>query len=826
MRPDCLVGHSIGELAAAHVAGIWSLQDAARLVAARGRLMQALPPGGAMVAVQATEDEVTPLLSERVGVAAVNGPQSVVVSGDETAVLAVADELADRGRRTKQLTVSHAFHSPLMEPMLDQFRTIAETITYHEPNLPIISTVTTDADLQHPDYWVDQVRQPVRFTHALHTTNATTFLEIGPDAVLTAMGQQTAEAEFVPAVRKDRDEARTLVEAVGALIAAGATVDTGTLFAGAELVELPTYAFQRRAYWLRGQAAGDVGAVGLTPTGHPLLGALLGVADADRLVLTGRLSPGAHPWLADHAVLDTVLLPGTAFVELAARAAEHTGHSVIEELTLRAPLALTAEHAVDLQVWTGPPDEHDRRSVEVYSRAADGDEWTCHAAGVLAAEPVATPVPADAEWPPAGAEPVTVGDFYDWLLARGFCYGPAFQGVQEVWRRGEELFARVSLREEEQAGAARFGVHPALLDAAMHAMVLHLDAGGAEPGQAWLPFSWRGVRLHSRGAAALRVRLVPDGASAVRVIASDEAGNPVLVADSVAVRPVSTTQLGGADTGPAAALYTTDWVPAPASGAESPQWTELRVEPGNDPEAVRTATQNVLAALHEWLADDRPEQLVVVTRGAVSGTDLAGAAVWGLVRSAQTEHPDRFVLIDTDEPDPALDTAVATSEPQLALHNNTITVPRLTKTTPTGDGRLFDPDGTVLITGGTGTLSAALARHLVTNHNARHLVLTSRRGPAAPGADTLHDELTTLGAHVDIVACDATDRDALADLLTGIPRLTGVIHAAGVLDDSTIDTLTPEQLDTVLRPKVDAAWNLHELTGDLDLFVLFSSVAS
>ena len=829
--PDYLAGHSIGELAAAHIAGVFSLADAARLVSARGRLMQALPAGGAMIAIQATEDEVAPHLTGTVGIGAINGPSAVVISGTSDEAEAVAAVFAEQGRKTKRLTVSHAFHSPLMEPMLDEFRSVAEGISYTEPEIPLVSTVTgrlVGAELCDPEYWVGQVRAAVRFADAVRTLEAAgvrTFVEAGPDAVLTAASAACLTdpdaVTAIPLLRANRDEPRTVAEAFGRLaVSLHSTVDTSAFFAGAAQVELPTYAFQRRSYWLRPTSTGDLGTVGLTATGHPLLGALLGVAESDRVVLTGRLSLPAQPWLVDHAVLDTVLLPGTAFVELAGRAAEHTGATAIEELTLRAPLTLTAERAVDLQVWTGPDDDG-RRTVEIYSRPADTDgEWTCHAAGTLADLPAA-PSTLDTEWPPAGAEPAAVGDFYDWLLARGFGYGPAFQGVQDVWRRGDELFAHVTLREEERPGAARFGVHPALLDAAMHAVVLHLDDG--RQGQAWLPFSWRGVRLHRSGAAELRVRLTPDGAGSVRVSAADGEGNPVLDAESVALRPVSTEQLGGSSS-PTAALYTTEWVGVPTP-AERETAEILTVAPGETAEAVREAVRNVLTALQESL--DGTGRLAVVTRSG----DLAGAAVWGLVRSAQTEHPDRFVLVETDgsaESERTLPAALATGEAQLAIRAGAISVPRITKSTQsTSDGRLFDPAGTILITGGTGALSAALARHLVTAHGARDLVLTSRRGPDAPGAAELAEELTALGADVTVAACDAADRDALAALLATLPTpLAGVVHAAGVLDDGILESLTGERLDAVLRPKVDAALNLHELAGDVELFVLFSSVAS
>ncbi|GAB1511634.1 SDR family NAD(P)-dependent oxidoreductase [Actinophytocola sp. KF-1] len=808
VTPDYLAGHSIGELAAAYVAGVWSLEDACKVVAARGRLMQALPSGGAMIAIQATEAEVLPHLTDTVGIAAINRADSVVISGAESAAQAIAAAFTAQGRKTKQLTVSHAFHSPLMDPMLGEFRAVVESVTYREPVIPIVG-----ADPTNPEYWVNHVRGTVRFADNVATlkqAGVRTFVEAGPDAVLSAM---VDDATTIPVLRAGRDELRTVADAFGRL-ATVTTVDSQAFFPGTRIVELPTYAFQRRSYWLRPADIGDLGAAGLTATGHPLLGAMMGVADSDRLVLTWRLSLQAQPWLADHAVLDTILLPGTAFVELAGRAAEATGHAAIEELTLRAPLILTHEKPVDLQVWTGRPDEHGRRTVEVYSRQVDADgEWTLHAAGVLTDDQPSAPAVVDTEWPPAGAEPAAVGDFYDWLLSRGFTYGPAFQGVQDVWRVGDELYAQVTLREEEQSGAARFGVHPALLDAALHPVVLHLDTGERKA-QAWLPFAWRGVRLHRSGSTVLRVHLAPAGNSAVRVRATDAEGNPVLDAESVALRPVSTDQIGGAAT-PVAALYTTDWVtvPTPAERDDVPVHV---VEAGTP---VRDAVLGTLAALQESLGSTG--RLAVVTRPG----DLAGSAVWGLVRSAQTEHPDKFVLVESDGD--LVDAAIASGEAQIAVRDGALTVPRLTKAeTATSDARLFDPAGTVLLTGGTGALGGALAKHLIANHGAQHLVLTSRRGLDAPGAAELRDELTALGARVEIAACDAADRDALAALLSRIPDLTGVVHAAGVLDDGILEALTPERVDAVLRPKVDAALNLHELAGDVELFVLFSSVAS
>ena len=263
--PEYLCGHSVGELAAAHVSGALSLADAAALVAARGRLMQALPPGGAMVAVQATEGEVLPELRAGTGVAAVNAPSSVVVSGAEEAVAEVAAGFAGRGRRTRRLTVSHAFHSPLMDGMLDAFREVAAGITGQEPRIPVVSTLTgrvlTAGEIGSADHWVQHVRRTVRFLDAVRTLEAegvTTHVELGPDAVLSALGQECVTPEsgavFVPTTRRDHDEPATALAALGTLQVRGRTPDWRAVYAGtgARRVDLPTYAFQRQDYWPTG----------------------------------------------------------------------------------------------------------------------------------------------------------------------------------------------------------------------------------------------------------------------------------------------------------------------------------------------------------------------------------------------------------------------------------------------------------------------------------------------------------------------------------------------------------------------------------------------
>ncbi len=1185
VRPDFVMGHSIGELSAAHVAGVLSLENAAVLVAARGRLMQALPAGGAMVAVQAAEEEVRPLLSAEVDIAAVNGPASLVISGAQNAVAAVADQLRADGRRVHQLAVSHAFHSPLMDPMIDEFAAVAAGIAIGRPTIGVISNVTGQLagdDFGSAAYWRRHIRQAVRFADSVRFAQAaggSRFLEVGPSGGLVASIEESlpdVAVTTMSALRKDRPEPATLTNAVAQGFVTGMDLDWRAVVGEAQFVELPTYAFQRRRFWLSGDGvAADAAGLGLAASEHALLGAVIDLPASGGVVLTGRLSPSVQGWLADHSVAGVTIFPGAGFVELAIRAGDEVGCGVVDELTLAAPLVLPASGSVAVQVVVNGPDESGVRGVSVYSRGDVGTGWVLHAEGALRAGS-AEPTADLAMWPPAGAVPVEVADGYQQLAERGYGYGPAFRGLTAMWRRGDEVFAEVALPADAGVSVTGFGVHPVLLDAALHAVVLSAESAERGQGSVLVPFSWQGVSLHAAGASAVRARIAPVGPSAVSIELADGLGLPVLSVASMLARPVTDQQLRAAvsSSGPDR-LFEVTWSPQPSAAVEPLPvcaWGTTEDSAavvfesvplaGDVVAGVYAATSSVLDVLQSWLTRDGAGVLVVMTRGAVAlpgedVTDLAGAAVWGLVRSAQTEHPGRIVLVDSDAPldDSALAAVVTTGEPQVlwrrgevytarvhgsravggllvppsdrpwrlamstagtfenlrlelipdadaplgpgqvrvavsaiaanfrdvmialglypdpdavmgveacgvvietSLNKGSFAVgdrvmglfPEGTGTVASTDQRLlvkvpagwshtaaattsvvfatahyalvdlaaarsgqrvlihagtggvgmaavqlarhlglevfataskgkwdtlramgFDDDhisdsrslefedkfraatggrgfdvvldslagefvdaslrlvapggvflemgktdirdpgviaqqypgvryrafdlfepgpdriaqilaelatlfgdgvlrplpvttfdvrcapaalrylsqarhtgkvvmlmpgswaaGTVLITGGTGMAGSAVARHVVARHGVRNLVLVSRRGPDAPGAAELVAELAAAGAQVQVVACDAADRAALAKVIADIPvqhPLSGVIHTAGALDDAVVMSLTPDRVDVVLRSKVDAAWHLHELTRDLDVsaFVMFSSMA-
>ncbi|MQY07652.1 type I polyketide synthase [Actinomadura macrotermitis] len=1223
--PDAVMGHSQGEVAAAVVAGALSLEDGARVVALRGRALRALAGTGTMAAVALTPEAVAKRLAGREGrlsVAAVNGPAKVVVSGDTEAVAALLAELEAEGVWARRIAVDFASHTAHVERIRDRLLGDLAGIRPGPAEIPFYSTVTgglLDTTAMDAGYWFANLRDPVRFDPTLRAVLAAghrALIEVSPHPVLTMGMQETvedtgADAAAQGTLRRGEGGLRRFRLSVAEADAHGVAVPWARSFAGTSprRADLPTYAFQHRRYWLDADASrsADLATAGLEDAGHPLLGAATELAGTPELLLTGSVSARSHPWLADHAVHGTALLPGTALLEMALQAADRAGYDGVEELILHAPLVLPADQPVRIQVQV-----REHGSLEIFSRpeAAPAQQpWTRHATGTAAGGDAES---ADAggdltAWPPPGAVPVPLDGFYRRLASAGYEYGPAFRNLQAAWTRGDEVFTEVALAEDRQDEAAAYSLHPALLDAALHGALT------GEPDRLRMPFSWQGVRLHAEGAVMLRARLARTGPDTMAVTVADSAGRPVLTARSLTQRTVERERLRAVRGTGRGGLFHLGWPAASPDdgGPDARTWALIGADrdgtdpvlPGDPPRhrdvasllasiavggsvpdasvlvCPRTGTpdsaaplhatvNHVLAEVRDWLTDERTAAgvLLVLTRGAVAVhprdpvTDLAQAAVWGAVRTAQTEHPGRLVLVDVDGHEASLASlapSLATGEPQLALRAGARHVPRLLPAAPGGTGaaadgrpwrldmepgdmeslrvtpaaeaplgpgeirvavraaalnfrdvavaagivdrhrvwplmgfdgagvvaetgpgvtgvspgdrvtgvftkstafastavtdhrlviplpaewtfpeaatvpvafltawhafvelaelrpgesvlvhtgtggvglaavqlarhlgaevfataspakqpalralglddahiassrstaferhfrettrgkgvdvvlnslsgdvvdaglrllapggrfielgrtdlrepddvardhpgvayrefdlgmldpgrlhamlgplrglfhrgvlhplpcaawdvrhardafehmrraehtgkivltvpRPLDRDGTVLVTGGTGTLGALLARHLVTGHGVRHLLLTGRRGPDAPGADALRAELADLGAEVAVVACDAADREALRRVLAGVPAehpLTAVVHTAAVVDDGVITSLTPEMNDRVLRAKADAALNLHLLTrgSDLAAFVLYSSLAS
>ncbi|KPI11286.1 Mycocerosate synthase, partial [Actinobacteria bacterium OK074] len=681
--------------------------------------------------------------------------------------------------------MDYASHSAHVEALESRLLEVLGPIAPSEGEVPFFSTVEgayVDGRGLDAGYWYRNLRQTVQLESAVRELNAEgygAFVEVSPHPVLVTAVQETVEAADGTAVvagslRRDEGGLERFLTSAAELFVRGVPVDWKAVLPAGPPVELPTYAFQRQRFWLEpGGSTGDLGAVGLGGTGHPLLGAAVHLPGGGA-VLTGRLSLKSHPWLADHAVHGAVLLPGTAFVELAVRAGDETGCDVLEELTLEAPLVLPVDGAVQVQVAVEVAEEAGHRTLSIHSRPGDAvtdEPWTRHATGALTA---VTSGPAGSEsgsepgfglgaWPPPEATPLTVDGLYDRLDADGLAYGPAFRGLRAAWRRGDEVFAEVAVPDGLETGG--FGLHPALLDAALHALGL----GGLveDTGAVLLPFAWNGVRLLADGASGLRVRLTRTaGTDAITLLAVDGAGAPVVAVDSLVLRPASRERLDAGDH-VLDSLYRLDWTPVaqPVAGEHEndgghayvvvgdvsglglgspvPAYadfdalagaaegslpdTVVMALPSGDAEgtadAVRATTHRTLALLQQWLADAHfaDVRLVLVGSGAVpvgegrAVPDPAQAAAWGLVRSAQAEHPGRFVLVDLDRPEaadlllPAL--ACNPDEPQLALHEGKVLTPRLAPAT-SGDGLLL-PAGSAAWRVEAGTEGSLDGLHIV-----------------------------------------------------------------------------------------------------------------
>ena len=832
VEPAAVVGHSQGEIAAAHIAGGLELGDAARIVARRARAMAAIAGKGGMLSVSLASEDLPPLIEpfgERVSLAAINGPASLVVSGETEALEELLAECERRGVRAQRIAVDYAAHSPQIEALRGELFDAFAPISPRSGEIPFHSTVSgeqLDTAGLDAEYWYRNLRETVRLEpvlRALLARGTRALIEVSPHPVLGFAVQETVDAgegaegaAVLATLRRGDGGAGRFALALSQAHAVGAKVDWSEFFAGsgAAPVALPTYPFQRKRFWPSSSSrAGDAGAAGLIETDHPLLGGAIEDPEGGGLTFVGQISGEAQPWLAEHDGSGVALLPAAAFVEMALAAGVEAGCEALRELTVAAPLVLPAAGAVRLQVALSAAAADGERAVSIHSRpqAAGSGGWTCHARGSLG----------------------RVRDVAEATVERG---------------PGDEVVVDVSLPPEQAQAAKRFAIHPTLLDLAARAAAALLEG---EPGEVDRPrqaFSWSGVRVGPAGADSLRVELSRDGDS-VRLAAFDADGALAIAADAVAFRPLDPEQLRDAVTG---ALYGLEWRPAkaPPGVADEPPTVVLDSSADSaDPLAAAHANaRQGLALLRQKLAAPSPPsgRLVLLSEGVAAvgeeEIDPARAPLWGLVLSAQFEHPGRLALIDSDGSKAsraAFEDALALSatEPQLAIRAGRLLVPRVVAAAAgppalglRGNGRTIDPDRTVLITGGTGSLGSLLARHLVERHGARRLLLLSRSGAEAEGAADLVAQLAEHGAETRIEACDVADRDRLGAVLDSVDPdhpLGAAIHAAGVLAPGTIESTGEEQLQVAFAAKLDAAWHLHELTRELDLsaFVLFSSMA-
>ncbi|MEV6365238.1 type I polyketide synthase [Nocardia asteroides] len=922
--PDAVIGQSQGEIAAAYIAGGLTLSDAAKILTVRSTALYSMNGRGGMIAVAAslaTVKQLQELSPDCIHIAGVNSPSATVIAVDgETLIEELLNLCKERGIRARRLRAARGMShcsavDPLRNAVVDGLATIAprsgEIAFYSTVTTTVVDTATLDAN-----YWFSNIREPVLYHDTvaqLYADGHRTFVENSPHPSLSAatsdiLNDARIDGVMLASLRRDRGGRPQWLNALAHAHVAGVAVDWQSVLGRnvTQRIDLPTYAFQRQRYWLNEPSViATAGDLGLSPVDHPLLSAGIEVPDSRTHVFTGGLSLRHHAWLADHRAFDTVLLPGTAFLEMVLYAGGRVGCDRVVELVLEEPLVMTADSAVTVEVVLNDIDADGRYPVTIYSRRGEADR-TRHASAHVAEGVVAAEGFDFVAWPPQGAQPLDMDGAYDRLAERGYGYGAAFQGLRAVWRRGEEVFAEVSLPTDQSLDSEMFAVHPALLDAALHTIQWATGMDDA----AVMPFVWSNVCLHAVGATSLRVGLRPTASGEFYVAIADSAGAPVVTMESLIVRPASAERLESAGHGQGA-LYEVEWErgtaperlenPSAASDwaivgenvagalgasvgngqAVYSDWTALDAAltggtpipeyllfvceslAGTNPvEQVRALLHATLQLVQTWLLDNRFQhsKLIVVTYGAISidergaAPDLISAPVWGLLRSAQSEHPDRIILVDLDAaPDSAkiLRSVIANDEPQIAIRGGELWVPRIVrvrnamqrvdraphqrgaiaKQNLEGLNRSDSPEsmnaqGTVLIAGASGALAAVLARHLVHEHGVRNLLLLSRSEERAE----LVAELTAAGAGVIWASCDVADLEALRAVVDAVPAenpLIGVFHLAGVLHDGVFDRMTPEQLDTPLRGKIDGTWNLHTVTSDLPLtdFVVFSSVA-
>lgn len=887
VRPSTVIGHSQGEVAAAHIAGGLSLRDAAMIVVARSRALCRIAGAGGMATVSLDAASLGRELRRwegRLSLASINGPAASVVSGENEALAEFLSDCQGRGVRTRRIADCPG-HSAQVDALRETFVAALASIAPRSGDIPFVSTVeegvipTTRLD---GSYWYRNLRETVRLApavRALADRGVREFIEISPHPVLVTAITETVETldrggevAVMGSLRRGDGGMERFAAALGEAWVRGIAVDWRPLFdgAGARTTDVPTYAFARDRYWLEPRRTDDVASAGLEPTGHPLLTAAVGIAGSGSLLLTGRLSRSRQPWLSQHTWSGTCVLPALTMVDMALHAAAAAGCDRLDELTIHAPIVVPPEGALDVQIVVAAPSEGRRRGVEIHVRAAgDGGEWTLHARAIVA-DAVVPASPQVARWPPPGAVPIDVDELRDALAEQGWSYGPLFSNLRAAWRLRDGVCAEAEPPPSQPDPSGPRGLGGTMFETAIAGALMNREGGHPV-----FVSTWTGVQTHRPASTATRILIRQAAGGKAGVTVFDSGGALVASADAVGTQPLPRLGLsrgsealfevqwaevaddsGDDGAGQAAVAVLGAALDAVAGGDRFDDLDGLIADLGEE----RPAPQVVLACAHRpdggaaldaaraldllqrFLAEphlDAARLVLVTIRGIAAAVgdlpDLTVAAVWGLVRAAQCEHPGRVAVVDVDGGDvpwPAIVRTLCADEPQLAVRDGRLLVPRVVPWAPVDEApaQELDPCGTVVITGGTRGIGAAVARHLAAEHGARHLLLLSRSGPGADGVAELVSELARLGCDAVPIACDVSDRHALSTVLRRIPAerpLRAVVHCAAVLADGLVERLTSAQLDAVLRPKAVAATNLHELTAGCELthFILFSSVA-
>lgn len=757
VEPAAVIGHSQGEIAALCVAGALSLEAAAEVVTVRSRALADIAGTGTMAALAMDAERARAVIADHSGtvtIAAHNGPRTTVIAGAVAAVEEIVARCTADGIDARRIEVDYASHSAQMDqlrPRLTELTRIAAAELETEFFSALLGRRAEASEIDG-DYWFENLRRPVEFEESVRAALAAgfdTFVEVSPHPVLQLAIESIAEDADTDVLtsgtirRGDGGFARFLKSA-GQLHCAGVGVDWARYFADRPggTVPLPTYPFERKRFWV--DPPRIVGAApGVETIDHPILAGVARIAGSDERVYFGSVSTRTQPWLADHAVQGRILLPGTAFLELAAYAGGHLGGLDVDELTVVAPLVLAEARAVQLQIVVGGPDGA-RRKIAIHSLGGDSenaDRWIEHASGYLTAEPQRAPVMETNEdaWPPAAAQEIDSAAVYDDLAMRGYHYGPTFRGMRRLWTTPNGFAAEIECPVALSDSVHSFVIHPALLDAGLHGFAARETATG----KLVLPFSWQGVTFSEVRSSRLRIEVSFTAELRARILVRDGHGARIGSIEDLTVREL-------AETAPAPntvrdCLFAPVWarMPQPPTAGELPvtgvllgrrpieidaatvdvvaaldDFREIEkalatdsVRPvrlliltppvATDPEPDSALVSDVLAVINSWIASSALPQarMLVLTRTAVRAAPAdtvhpPAAAQLAMIRSIQLENPGRITIVDLDD-DAALERAVAVAVDgdisEAAIRRGVVLVPRLARATALADRQLTLP---------------------------------------------------------------------------------------------------------------------------------------